>query len=121
VFIFAKICNFWRFKQLTLKDKLIMSYGGIRGAVAFALALILDEKIIPTKKEFITATTAVVFFTVFFQGITIAPIVKYLHVALKKVEEPNEMSKLSEHMIEYIMSAFEGINGNLGDNQLRIK
>ena len=98
-----------------------MSYGGIRGAVAFALALILDEKIIPTKKEFITATTAVVFFTIFFQGVTIAPIVKYLHVALKKVDEPNEMSKLSEHMVEYIMSAFEGINGNLGDNKLRTR
>ena len=103
MFLFAKICNIWRFKQLTLKDKLIMSYGGI------------------TKKEFITATTAVVFFTIFFQGVTIAPIVKYLHVALKKVDEPNEMSKLSEHMVEYIMSAFEGINGNLGDNKLRTR
>jgi NhaP-type Na+/H+ or K+/H+ antiporter len=47
---------------------LIMSYGGIRGAVAFALALILDESKIPRKKEFVTATIAVVFFTVFLQA-----------------------------------------------------
>lgn len=46
---------------------LIMSYGGIRGAVAFALALILNEDIITRKKEFVTATTAVVLFTVFVQ------------------------------------------------------
>jgi NhaP-type Na+/H+ or K+/H+ antiporter len=46
---------------------LIMSYGGIRGAVAFALALILDESKIPRKKEFVTATIVVVFFTVFVQ------------------------------------------------------
>ncbi len=44
-----------------------MSYGGLRGAIAFALALILDETKIPTKKEFVTATIAVVFFTVFIQ------------------------------------------------------
>jgi len=46
---------------------LIMSYGGLRGAIAFALALILDENKIPRKKEFVTATIAVVFFTVFVQ------------------------------------------------------
>ncbi len=46
---------------------LIMSYGGLRGAIAFALALILDETTIPRKKEFVTATIAVVFFTVFIQ------------------------------------------------------
>ncbi len=44
-----------------------MSYGGLRGAIAFALALILDETKIPRKKEFVTATIAVVFFTVFLQ------------------------------------------------------
>jgi hypothetical protein len=46
---------------------LIMSYGGLRGAIAFALALILDETKIPRKKEFVTATIVVVFFTVFVQ------------------------------------------------------
>ena len=46
---------------------IIMSYGGLRGAIAFALALILDETKIPRKKEFVTATIAVVFFTVFIQ------------------------------------------------------
>jgi NhaP-type Na+/H+ or K+/H+ antiporter len=44
-----------------------MSYGGLRGAIAFALALVLDETKIVRKKEFVTATIAVVFFTVFIQ------------------------------------------------------
>jgi len=44
-----------------------MSYGGLRGAIAFALALVLDETKIERKKEFVTATIAVVFFTVFIQ------------------------------------------------------
>lgn len=67
VLVFANIANRWRLLELTLTDMLIMSYGGIRGAVAFALALILDESKIPRKKEFVTATIAVVFFTVFLQ------------------------------------------------------
>jgi NhaP-type Na+/H+ or K+/H+ antiporter len=65
--IFANIANCWRLLELTRIDMLIMSYGGLRGAIAFALALILDETKIPRKKEFVTATIAVVFFTVFIQ------------------------------------------------------
>lgn len=67
VIIFANLANKWRLVKLKSTDMLIMSYGGIRGAVAFALALILDENIIPRKKEFVTATISVVFFTVFIQ------------------------------------------------------
>ncbi len=65
--IFANLANCWRLIELTRIDMLIMSYGGLRGAIAFALALILDENKIERKKEFVTATIAVVFFTVFFQ------------------------------------------------------
>ena len=48
VFIFANLANRWRLMELSTTDMLIMSYGGIRGAVAFALALILDDKKIVT-------------------------------------------------------------------------
>lgn len=65
--IFANLANCWRLLELTRIDMLIMSYGGLRGAIAFALALILDETKIARKKEFVTATIAVVFFTVFIQ------------------------------------------------------
>jgi NhaP-type Na+/H+ or K+/H+ antiporter len=46
---------------------LIMAYGGLRGALAFALALVLDENITARKNEFITASTVVILFTVFIQ------------------------------------------------------
>ena len=69
VVIFANIANSRRLLKLEFTDMLIMSYGGIRGAVAFALALVLDEGIVPRKKEFVTATIIVVFFTVFIQVI----------------------------------------------------
>ncbi len=48
---------------------LIMAYGGLRGALAFALALVLDGNITARKNEFITASTVVILFTVFIQVI----------------------------------------------------
>ncbi|CAF0750538.1 unnamed protein product [Brachionus calyciflorus] len=121
VIIFANIANRWRLLELKITDMLIMSYGGIRGAVAFALALILDESKIPTKKEFVTATIAVVFFTVFVQGTTIGPIVKYFKIKRKEIEEPTMSAKLTNRLIDHIMSCLEDIAGVAGKHSLRDK
>jgi len=100
---------------------LIMSYGGIRGAVAFALALILDESKIPRKKEFVTATIAVVFFTVFVQGTTIGPLVKLFKVKIKEEETPTMSAKLTNRLVDHIMSCLEEIAGVSGKHSLRDK
>ena len=42
-------------------------YGGLRGAVAFALVVLLDEDFMPMKNTMITTTLVVVIFTVFIQ------------------------------------------------------
>jgi NhaP-type Na+/H+ or K+/H+ antiporter len=44
-----------------------MSYGGLRGAVAFALVLLIDKDHIKLQPMFVTTTIAVIYFTVFFQ------------------------------------------------------
>jgi sodium/hydrogen exchanger-like protein 3 len=72
VALFASLANRGRLVQLTGIDMLIMSYGGLRGALAFALALVLDEGITGRKKEFITAATVVILFTVFIQVFSIS-------------------------------------------------
>ena len=46
---------------------MFQSYGGIRGAVSFSLAILLAEEHFPLKKMFVTTTIVVVMFTVFFQ------------------------------------------------------
>lgn len=45
-----------------------MSYGGLRGAVAFALILIINKQIIHAREMMVTTIIAVVYFTVFLQG-----------------------------------------------------
>ena len=44
-----------------------MMYGGLRGAVAFALVLLIDENLVPHAPMFVTTTIAVVYWTVFVQ------------------------------------------------------
>jgi NhaP-type Na+/H+ or K+/H+ antiporter len=44
-----------------------MSYGGLRGAVAFALVLLINKDHIKLQPMFVSTTIAVIYFTVFFQ------------------------------------------------------
>lgn len=57
--------------QLGIIDQVVMSYGGLRGAVAFALVVLLDENKVKEKNLFVSTTIIVVFFTVIFQVISV--------------------------------------------------
>lgn len=46
---------------------MVMSYGGLRGAVAFALVILLDRAKVKAKDYFVATTIVVVFFTVIVQ------------------------------------------------------
>jgi len=59
--------NWFRLVPLDKIDQVVMSYGGLRGAVAFALVVLLDKKHVKAKDYFVATTIVVVFFTVMFQ------------------------------------------------------
>ena len=63
----SSVCNSFKSQKLDFVQKFVISYGGIRGAVAFALVLTIDKVAIPAQPMFVTTTIAVVYFTVFFQ------------------------------------------------------
>jgi sodium/hydrogen exchanger-like protein 3 len=65
--ILTTIANQFRLHKLNRVEKFVMSYGGLRGAVAFALVLLIDDKHVPLQPMFVTTTIAVIYFTVFFQ------------------------------------------------------
>lgn len=58
-----------------------MSYGGLRGAVAFALVVLLDGQQVKAKDYFVATTIIVVFFTVMFQ----VTVLYHLHIILEFV------------------------------------
>ena len=67
VVLLTEIANYFRLHQLNRVEKFVMSYGGLRGAIAFALVLLIDPVLVPRQPLFVTATITVVFFTVFVQ------------------------------------------------------
>jgi CPA1 family monovalent cation:H+ antiporter len=58
-------------RRVTMKQQHIMLWGGLRGAVALALALGLPADV-PQRENIITISFAVVAFSVFAQGLTVA-------------------------------------------------
>lgn len=71
-FLFGYLANRFRLLKLEITDMLILSYSGFRGAIAFALALVIDEDSVPRKKEIVTATISIIFFTLFLQVIKLS-------------------------------------------------
>lgn len=71
VFFLTWILNKFRLVPLEFIDQVIMSYGGLRGAVAYGLATMLDENKIKEKNLMVCTTLIVVYFTVILQVTTI--------------------------------------------------
>ncbi|KAM3823588.1 sodium/hydrogen exchanger 3 [Vipera latastei] len=115
------ILNHYRMVQLGIIDQVVMSYGGLRGAVAFALVVLLDENKVQDKNLFVSTTIIVVFFTVIFQGLTIKPLVQWLKVKKSEHREPKLNEKLHSRAFDHILSAIEDISGQIGHNYLRDK
>lgn len=65
--------------RIKLPDQHILFWGGLRGALALALALGLPDDV-PYDGQIVTITFAVVAFSIIIQGITITPFLRYLKV-----------------------------------------
>ncbi|XP_048367832.1 sodium/hydrogen exchanger 3 [Sphaerodactylus townsendi] len=113
--------NYYRIVPLGIIDQVVMSYGGLRGAVAFALVVLLDKNKVKDKDLFVSTTIIVVFFTVIFQGLTIKPLVQWLKVKKSEHREPKLNEKLQSRAFDHILSAIEDISGQIGNNYLREK
>lgn len=57
-----------RMRKVNLEEQFIMAYGGLRGAIAFALVNLLQKKYFQQREMFVTTTVVIILFTVFVQG-----------------------------------------------------
>ncbi|GIY16996.1 hypothetical protein CEXT_301381 [Caerostris extrusa] len=97
-----------------------MSYGGLRGAVAFALVLIIDKNMIPSKDMMVTTTIAVVYFTVFVQGMTIKFFVRILKVPQQSDKTLTMNERLHSTLIDHVMGGIEEVADQfLGNYKIR--
>ncbi|XP_076047716.1 na[+]/H[+] hydrogen exchanger 2 isoform X2 [Oratosquilla oratoria] len=119
VWLLSMVCNRFRVKQIGFVEKFVMSYGGLRGAVAFALVLTIDKHHIPEQELFMTATIAMVYFTVFVQGITIKPLVQVLGVKKSQKIKLNMNERLHGRTMDHLMAGIEDIMGKHGNFYIR--
>ena len=96
VIFLTAFANQYRLHKLKAVDQFVMAYGGLRGAIAFALVSQLDGETMGLKKNMLVATTiAVVFWTCFVQGITIKPLVQFLEVKRASEKDPNMNERIA--------------------------
>ncbi|XP_061301450.1 sodium/hydrogen exchanger 5 isoform X7 [Pezoporus flaviventris] len=121
--VVLQTCVLNRFRLIPLDriDQVVMSYGGLRGAVAFALVILLDRTKVKAKDYFVATTIVVVFFTVIVQGLTIKPLVTWLKVKRSDHHKPTLNEELHEHAFDHIMAAVEDIVGHHGYHYWRDK
>lgn len=119
VLILTKIANHYRLHKLSFVDQFVMMYGGLRGAVAFALVLLIDRKKVAHADMFVTTTIAMVYWTVFVQGITIKPLVKFLNVKVQSEKDPTMNERIAGRFMDHVVAGMEGILGELGNLRIR--
>uniref|UniRef100_A0A915CY74 Sodium/hydrogen exchanger n=1 Tax=Ditylenchus dipsaci TaxID=166011 RepID=A0A915CY74_9BILA len=80
IFPLSYLVNKCRRVQISLKNQIIMWFSGMRGAVAFALALHMCQNVMSeeTKGVILTSTLFIVLFTIVFMGGTALPMIKVL-------------------------------------------
>lgn len=119
VIVLVAFANRYRLQKLGAVDQFVMMYGGLRGAVAFALVLLIDPHVVPHAHMFVTTTIAMVYWTVFVQGITIKPLVKFLNVKTMSEKEPTMNERITGRFMDHVVAGMEGILGEFGNLRIR--
>ncbi|CAH8596348.1 unnamed protein product [Schistosoma curassoni] len=94
--------------KITIKEQIVLIYGGLRGAIAFSLVILIPSNILGKNGEdnqslLVTTTLFIILFTVGIMGITMKPLVKLLRIRM-------------EH--KKIISLFQALNDNIIDETL---
>ncbi|XP_055512362.1 sodium/hydrogen exchanger 1 isoform X2 [Leucoraja erinacea] len=113
------ILNRFRVVKLTPKDQFIISYGGLRGAIAFSLGYLLNDQF--PRTMFLTAIITLIFFTVFVQGMTIRPLVELLAVKKKQDSKRSINEEIHTQFLDHLLTGIEDVCGHYGHHHWKDK
>ncbi|XP_030621468.1 sodium/hydrogen exchanger 2-like [Chanos chanos] len=119
VLLLTAVVNKVRRNIVTFRDQFIIAYGGLRGAICFSLAYLIDD--FPKKRLFITTTIVVILFTVFVQGMTIKPLVELLDVKRKKRALPTVSEEIHSRLLDHLLAGMEDVIGYWGQHYWKDK
>uniref|UniRef100_A0A5K3FAX5 Sodium/hydrogen exchanger n=1 Tax=Mesocestoides corti TaxID=53468 RepID=A0A5K3FAX5_MESCO len=82
-------------RRISWSEQIIISYGGLRGAVAFSLAVLINAEDLGmgshmAREVLVTTAIAVIFFSVAIMGTTIKPLVRLLNIRLNAPKEAKQ-------------------------------
>lgn len=103
-------------RMINFEEQLLMAYGGLRGAIAFSLAIMLEENHVKHARIFITTSLFIVLFTVFVLGSTTKPVVRWLEVQLHVNTETSMFIEINNKVVETVMSGIEEVAGHRSVN-----
>ncbi|XP_068165389.1 sodium/hydrogen exchanger 2-like [Antennarius striatus] len=110
ILVLTQIINPFRTIQFNLKDQFGLAYGGLRGAICFALVFTLPDTI-NRRELFVTASIAIILFTVFIQGISIRPIVEYMNIRRTNKDLNTINVEIHTRMMEHVICGIEDLCG----------
>ncbi|XP_028991556.1 sodium/hydrogen exchanger 2 [Betta splendens] len=110
VLFLTLIVNLFRVIPFTFKDQFGLAYGGLRGAVSFALASTLPHSI-GCRKLFVTATIAIILVTVFLQGITIRPLIELIDIRRTSHNPDSINAEIHSRLMEHTVTGIEDLCG----------
>ncbi|CAH2314774.1 sodium hydrogen exchanger 2-like [Pelobates cultripes] len=112
VVVLTSILNKLCLNPISRKDQFIIAYGGLRGAICFSLVYLMPD--FPKKKLFIAATTVVILFTVFVQGMTIRPLVELLEVKKRNKNVSTVSEQVHIRLLDHLVAGIEDVCGHWG-------
>ncbi|PAV81142.1 hypothetical protein WR25_22385 isoform D [Diploscapter pachys] len=101
--------NRFHYPRYTVIDQFILCFGGLRGAIAYGLALDIPDSV-EAKPMFATTCLMVIYFTVFIQGVPMPYIVQWLKIK-REHHDSNLMAGFHNICNNYTRSAIEAIIG----------
>ncbi|KAM9710080.1 sodium/hydrogen exchanger 2 [Menidia menidia] len=110
VLVLTQIINPFRTIPFNMKDQFGLAYGGLRGAISFALAFTLPDNI-NRKPLFVTATIVIILFTVFLQGISIRPLIEFINVRRTNRNVDTINVEIHCRLMEHTMAGIEDLCG----------
>ncbi|VDM01841.1 unnamed protein product [Schistocephalus solidus] len=111
--------------KISMREQIILIYGGLRGAVAFSLAILVDYNQLGhdgenVRKIIITATLFIIFVTVGLMGLTMKPLVRLFNVKLAGEKNLSLWGDMNNTMLDHTLAGVEAIVGATGRNQARV-
>ncbi|KAL0225438.1 hypothetical protein RCL1_003350 [Eukaryota sp. TZLM3-RCL] len=111
VITLSAIANCFRVQKIQFSDMIVLYWGGIRGSISFGL--VFSAPLTTHKSVLLSTTMFITLFTVFVQGSTIKPFLKWLRIRTEKKEDSSVLFQHVFHRgLDYLKEGVDTVMGN---------